>query len=344
MLNHSIQNRHRALAATAVFSATLALLLGACGTPVVETGSGAVAGVPGAGGAVAAGVALAQTGKSPTPGTAASTRPAATQSAGSSASPVTKATKAATPTAGPTLRIGIKYEQPGVGFMADAGPTGLDVDVAAYVAWKLGYSPYDVDWVEVGSKNREKLLTTGVVDMVVASYSITPERRKDIDFAGPYLVAGQDILVRTDETRIKGVSDLRGKIICVVPGATSTDRILKLVGSKVRKIEEPQYADCVRHIINGEADALSTDDVILAGLAATNEFFGRVRLLGLQLAEEQYGIGLPPGSPGRCNLVNQALISMVEDGSWQRFIDRHTSATGYSPATYNNPPKPQPCD
>jgi glutamate transport system substrate-binding protein len=247
-------------------------------------------------------------------------------------------------TAGQTLRVGIKYNQPGIGLMdGDKTPTGFDVDVAAYIAWKLGYSPYDIEWVRASTGDRETLLLNDEVDMVVASYTITDERRGQIDFAGPYLTVGQDIMVRADNTTITGPEGLAGKIACEPPLSANTTRLKDLLGDKVTIIEERNYLECARHVVDGTADATSTDDFILAGLAATDELFGQVRLLGVQLSEDQWGIGLPKGSHDVCVAVNEALTEMVEDGSWQRFIDRHTGGTDYKPSEYKNPPALTPC-
>lgn len=242
-----------------------------------------------------------------------------------------------------TLRVGIRFHQPGLGLMADGDPTGFDVDVAAYVAYKLGYSPYDIEWVEVSPDNREELLSTGAVDMVVAAYSITAERAETVEFAGPYLLSGQDFLVRSEDGSINTANDLDGKTLCVVPQSTSEDLLAALFGESVRIVNKPVYADCVRAVVDGEADATSTDDIILAGLAASDEFFALVRLLGHPFSVERYGIGLPRGSNERCNAINAALAEMVGDGSWQKFIDRHTAGTGYSPEDYGNPPEIEPC-
>ncbi|MCL1899961.1 MAG: transporter substrate-binding domain-containing protein, partial [Promicromonosporaceae bacterium] len=124
----------------------------------------------------------------------------------------------------PALRVGIKFDQPGMGLMTDGHPTGLDVDVAAYIAWKLGYSPYQIEWVEAPSPQREQLLIDGVVDMVIATFTIRESNYGVIDYAGPYLIAGQDILVRTGETSIGSVDDLAGHTVCSVAGTSSIQR------------------------------------------------------------------------------------------------------------------------
>jgi len=102
--------------------------------------------------------------------------------------------------------------------------------------------------------------------------------------------------------------------------------------------------DCIRHVVNEEADATSTDDVILAGHASIDEFYRLVRVVGQPFSEERYGIGLPDGSHNLCLQVNQALTEMVNDGSWKKFIDRHVAGTHYFEDMYDNPPALDKCE
>ena len=133
---------------------------------------------------------------------------------------------------GETVRIGIKYDQPGLGFKDGEQYTGFDVDVAKYVANELGYAEDQIEWVESPSANRENMLANDQVDMIFATYSITDERKETVDFAGPYFVAGQDLLVRTDESGIQGPEDLDGKNLCSVTGSTSAQKVkFRVVGN-----------------------------------------------------------------------------------------------------------------
>lgn len=252
-------------------------------------------------------------------------------------------TTPATPYQSDKLRVGIRFQQPGIGELIDGQPSGFDVDVAAYIAWKLGYSPYDIEWVEAKPTDREQLLQSGAVDFIAATYSMTDARAEQVDFAGPYLVTGQDLLVRADDASIQKPADLGGKTLCTVPGSTSQAELQAHFGLAVTVVEADEYADCAAMVVAGQADAVSTDDVILAGLAASDAYYGLVRLVGVPFTQERYGIGLPPGSTELCEQVSDALTSMVDDGSWQRFIDRHTGGTGYTPDAAN-PPALEPCE
>ena len=165
------------------------------------------------------------------------------------------------------IRVGIKFDQPGLGFKKSGTYVGFDVDVAKYIAKKLGYSEDQIVWKEAPSKQREAMLQNGDVDFIVATYSITDERKKVVSFAGPYFVAGQDLLVRKDETSIKGPEDLNGKRLCSVTGSTSAVTVKEKFANEVQLMEQPGYAECATALFSGIVDAVTTDDIILAGLA-----------------------------------------------------------------------------
>ena len=130
------------------------------------------------------------------------------------------------------IRIGIKFDQPGLGFKKAGTYVGFDVDVAKYVAKKLGYSEDQIVWKESPSKQRETMLQNGDVDIIVATYSITDARKNIVSFAGPYFIAGQDLLVRKDEHKVSGPNDLNGKRLCSVSGSTSAIAIKEKFASK----------------------------------------------------------------------------------------------------------------
>ena len=142
------------------------------------------------------------------------------------------------------IRIGIKFDQPGLGFKKSGTYVGFDVDVPKYVAKKLGYSEDEIVWKEAPSKQREAMLQNGDVDMILATYSITDERKNAVSFAGPYFVAGQDLLVRKDDHSINGPEDLNGKRLCSVTGSTSAATVKEKFASEVQLMEQPGYAEC----------------------------------------------------------------------------------------------------
>lgn len=124
------------------------------------------------------------------------------------------------------LTVGIKYDQPGLGLRnPDGSFSGFDVEVAEYVAGKLGVAPENIEFKESPSAQRETLIQNGEVDYIVATYSITDARKEKVDFAGPYFIAGQSLLVKSDNTDITGPDSLNGgKKLCSVTGSTPRRR------------------------------------------------------------------------------------------------------------------------
>lgn len=236
------------------------------------------------------------------------------------------------------IRIGIKFDQPGLGFKKSGTYVGFDVDVAKYVAKKLGYSEDEIIWKEAPSKQREAMLQNGDVDMILASYSITDERKKAVSFAGPYFVAGQDLLVRKDDESIKGPEDLNGKRLCSVTGSTSAATVKKKFASEVQLMEQPGYAECATALFSGIVDAVTTDDIILAGLASASR--GKLKVVGKPFTQEYYGVGIKKGDTKLATQINNAIAQMIQDGAWQRAVSDNTTGTDYTPDVRYNPPTP----
>jgi glutamate transport system substrate-binding protein len=220
-----------------------------------------------------------------------------------------------------TLNIGVKPDQPGLGLQTSSGQyTGFDIDVAMYIAKKLGATK--INFVPTLSANREAFLQQGKVDMVVATYSVTAKRQKIVGFAGPYYIAHQDILVRANDNSISRPSDLVGKKVCSGQGSASGDRIESLYGSKVNLIRLPGYGDCVNQLLGGQVQAVTTDNTILAGFAAQSQNQGKLKVLGTFFSNEVYGIGLKKGDTRGVSAVDKALQDMFTDGSWKAALTK----------------------
>ncbi|HEV7145838.1 MAG TPA: glutamate ABC transporter substrate-binding protein [Pedococcus sp.] len=238
--------------------------------------------------------------------------------------------------------IGIKFDQPGLGLRTGSRFTGLDVAVATYVAEQLGHQPSDISWVQAPSAQRETLLTTGQVDMVVASYSITDQRKEKVSFAGPYFVAGQDLLVRSDDTSITGPDTLTGKKLCSVTGSTSAQRVTeKYPGVQLQELGT--YSQCMTALLSSGVDAVTTDNVILAGYAAQPAYAGKVRVVGKTFSVERYGIGLRKGELATCEKVTAAITKMIATGAWQHAVEANLGPEGFRIDRTTNPPKQDAC-
>ena len=246
-------------------------------------------------------------------------------------------------TAGDTLTIGIKYDQPGLGQKDGETFKGLDVDVARYVAKEMGFADDKVVFKETPSAQRETAIQGGQVALIFATYSITDARKEKVSFAGPYFIAGQDLLVAADNTDITGPDTMNGKTLCSVTGSTPAEKIKKEYATTVKLFEQDTYSKCVEALVGGTVDAVTTDNVILAGFAAQPQYAGKLKVVGKPFSEEKYGVGLKKGDTELCGKVNAALEKMVSDGSWQKAVDDNVGPAGFKVDTATNPPKPAAC-
>jgi glutamate transport system substrate-binding protein len=246
-------------------------------------------------------------------------------------------------TTGDTINIGIKYDQPGLGQKVGEDYQGLDVDVAKYVAKELGFEGDKVIFKETPSAQRETAIQGGQVALIFATYSITDARKEKVSFAGPYFIAGQDLLVRADNTDITGPDAMNGKTLCSVTGSTPAQKIKTDYATTVKLFEQDTYSKCVEALVGGTVDAVTTDNVILAGFAAQPQYAGKLKVVGKPFSTEKYGVGLKKGDVELCNKVNAALTKMVSDGSWQKAVDANVGKSGFKVDTSTNPPKPEPC-
>lgn len=244
------------------------------------------------------------------------------------------------PGTGGKVVIGIKFDQPGLGLKVGETYEGFDVEVAKYVANALGYT--EIEFKETPSAQRETMLQSDQVKMIFATYSITDDRKQKVDFAGPYFIAGQDLLVAADNTDITGPDSLNGKKLCSVVGSTSAKKIQEQFADQVQLQEFDTYSKCVG-ALGTAIDAVTTDNVILAGFAAQEQYAGKLKVVGNTFSEERYGVGIKKGDTKLCTAINEALVKMVDDGSWQAALDKTVGPSGFVPDAATNPPTPDAC-
>lgn len=228
------------------------------------------------------------------------------------------------------ITIGISFDQPGLGFKEGDTYSGFDVETAKYVAKALGVPETGITWVQADPGNRESLLSGGQADLVLSTYTITEDRKKVVDFAGPYFLAHQDLLVRRNEEEISGPDTLNGKDLCSVAGTTSAENVTKFYQGRINLKEYPRFSDCVAALDRSEVDAVSTDDVILAGYATQPQYRGKLKVVGKGFSDENYGVGIKKGNTALVDQVNTALKQYVADGSWAAALQMTVAPSGYS--------------
>ena len=229
-----------------------------------------------------------------------------------------------------TITIGTKFDQPLFGLMGpDNVPVGFDIEIGKIIASSLGIPDDKIVWKEAVSANREPFIQNGEVDIVVATYTINDKRKEVISFAGPYYEAGQSILVKADNDDIKSEKDLVGKPVCSVTGSTPAAKLTE-IGAE--PLLTDTYTNCLEPLRGGQVVAVSTDNVILAGLAQQNE--GQFKVVGKPFTKEPYGIGLAKDDTEFRNFINDVLEESYKDGSYKAAWD----ATAGEVLEYVEPP------
>ena len=214
-----------------------------------------------------------------------------------------------------TVKVGTKFDQPLFGLKNLEGkPEGFDVEIAKLIAGEMGIAADKIQWVETVSANREPFIQQGKVDYVVATYTINDERKKVVDFAGPYYEAGQDIMVaKGNPEGIAGPDDLAGKKVCSVTGSTPAENIRENY-PQADLTEFDVYSKCAEALKNKQVQAVTTDNVILLGLVSKDpEAF---ELVGKPFTKEPYGIGVKKGDTEFRNFINDTLEKIQQDGRW----------------------------
>ena len=236
------------------------------------------------------------------------------------------------------VTIGVKFDQPGIGFLEPGAddPSGFDIEMAKIIAAELGIAPEDIEWKETVSDNREPFLENDTVDMVLASYSITDERRNIVGQAGPYYVTGQQLLVAADDDSISGPEDLKGKKVCSVTGSTSIQTVEEKYGAD--PIPFDTYSDCVTQLQNGSVDAVTTDGAILLGYAAQDP--ENLKVVGEEFSEERYGVGYSKGDTEFCEFLTDTIEASIEDGTWEEAFQATLGEAGVETP---EPPDLDPC-
>jgi len=237
------------------------------------------------------------------------------------------------------ITIGIKIDQPGIGFQepgADA-PEGFDIEMGRIIAGQLGIDDDGIEWKETISDNREPFLENGEVDIVLASYSITDDRREIVGQAGPYYVTGQQLLVREDDKEeITGPDDLAGVKVCSVEGSTS------LATAQDEYDADPvplgTYSECVSQLENSTVDVVTTDGAILLGYAAENP--DELEVVGEAFSEENYGVGYQLDDTEMCEFITESLQKAMDDGLWAEAFE---ATLGQSGVETPEPPEMEEC-
>ncbi|MER5358353.1 glutamate ABC transporter substrate-binding protein [Streptomyces sp. NPDC002785] len=235
------------------------------------------------------------------------------------------------------LRVGAKEDQPYLGEKDPATGvySGFDIEIAKMMSASLGFDPKTIRFKTIASANRETALQNGQIDYYVGTYTINNMRKKLVGFAGPYFMAGQSLLVRTDEHDINGPQDLAGRTVCSAAGSTPYQRIAADY-PKAILVAYDTYSICVDNLLTYQVDAVTTDDAILLGFAAKAP--KELKVVGKPFSEEPYGIGVPRSDNALRFALNDALEANQKNGNWKKAFEATLGLSGV-PA-----PTPPPID
>ncbi|MFD1953273.1 glutamate ABC transporter substrate-binding protein [Paenibacillus thailandensis] len=218
------------------------------------------------------------------------------------------------------LIVGVKYDTKLFGLK---NPTtgeveGFDVDIAKALAKHILGDETKVELVEVTSKTRIQMLDNGDIDMIVATMTITEERKNQVEFSDVYFKAGQSLLVKKGSP-IKGLEDVKkGTKVLAVKGSTSVNNI-KEKAPDATVLEFDNYQDAFSALKAGQGDTLTTDNAILYGMAAQDSNY---EVVGEPFTDEPYGIAVKKGDTTLAAAVNEGLKAMKEDGSYNKIYEQ----------------------
>ena len=208
--------------------------------------------------------------------------------------------------------------------------SGFDTDVARYVAKELGYPEDKIEWKESPSAQRENLIDNDQVKFIVATYSITDARKQKVDFAGLICSPARACWSSPITATSWGRNHCRTTRSCARCRDPPAQRIKdKYPGVQLQQYDT--YSACVEALRNGAIDAVTTDEVILAGYAAQSP--GEFKIVGKPFSEERYGIGLKKDDAELRAKINDALAKMEADGAWAAAFDKNLGPAGLTAPT-----------
>lgn len=205
---------------------------------------------------------------------------------------------------------------------------GFDAGVAQLLTRYILGDVAKYQFTQVNSSTREQVLINDQVDLVLATYSITPARAEKIAFAGPYYTSQAGVLIKANNNTIQSYNDLAGKKVATQAGSTGP-AILAQFAPKAVVQEFQTHQEALDGLRQGRVDAYVTDHTLLLNVLSLGT--GDAKLAGAPFgAQDPYGVGLPKGSDGVA-FVNAFLKKIQADGTWAKLwttsIGQRTGST-----------------
>ncbi|MWV45899.1 transporter substrate-binding domain-containing protein [Paenibacillus sp. HJL G12] len=214
---------------------------------------------------------------------------------------------------------GVKYDTKLFGLKdpATGKVEGFDIDIAKALAKKILGDENKVELKEVTSKTRIPLLQNGDIDLIVATMTVTEERKQQVDFSDIYFKAGQSLLVKKGSP-IQGLQDLKGVKVLTVKGSTSAKNIREKAPD-ANVLEFENYQDAFTALKAGQGEVLTTDNAILLGMQQQDPNYV---LVGGNFTDEPYGIAIKKGDAEFVKEVNDLLKEMKSSGEYDKLYEQ----------------------
>ncbi|MBB5155041.1 transporter substrate-binding domain-containing protein [Saccharopolyspora phatthalungensis] len=208
--------------------------------------------------------------------------------------------------------FGVKVDQPGL-----AGPTkdptnpqGFEIYLARRVAEQF---QREAAFQPITSEVRESYLQQDRLDVVIASYSMTDDRRLLVDMIGPYLRSKTGVLVRSDYHGPEDLHSFTGAEVCTAAGTTSVEVIRNELGQN--PVTEPSFEACKDRLKKRQVTAIMTDKIILEGFVQNEHEF---KLLDKEFGSDgYYAIAIPKNHPSECGTILNWLKGYVDSPEWK---------------------------
>ncbi|MBN2406003.1 MAG: transporter substrate-binding domain-containing protein [Coriobacteriia bacterium] len=219
------------------------------------------------------------------------------------------------------LRVGVKADVPNFGLQDAASGEfeGMEIDLAYALAERMGLSMDDVVFEAVTAKTRGPLLDNGQLDVVIATFTIKPERLEQWNFSDPYYQDEVGLLVKT-ASGIESLADLDGKTIGVAQGATSRDAVqveADALGITVEFLEFATYPEINAALESGRVDAFSVDKSILSGYLTEDSV-----ILPDGFSPQDYGAATKLGTDDLTTFINEMLAEMEANGEMTALLEK----------------------
>lgn len=216
------------------------------------------------------------------------------------------------------IRVAVFADNPPFGYIDSEGKNqGFDIAVAKHVAKDLLGDENKIEYVVTEAANRVEFLKSNKVDVVFASFSVTPERIEVVDFAEPYLKASLGI-ASPKKSPINSVKDLENKTLIVNKGSSSDSYFSKNY-PKIKLLKFEQNTDAFNALKDGRGDAISQDSTYALAWAAQNPDY----VVGIpQIGNEDFiAPAVKKGNVELLNWLNTEIKHLRETGEIQKIYD-----------------------